>query len=70
MAPPATLGPCSACVFWDAPNLEAGLGWCRVNPPVQLTSTASGQTAAWPLTRSDDWCGDWTAAAAAAAATK
>ena len=76
-APPANLGPCSACMFWDnagpgGPS-EGGpmpvrteptpFGLCRVSSPAYAPSpwqAGGGQlTAQWPMTRADDWCGEW-----------
>jgi hypothetical protein len=74
MAPPASLGACSACKFYEATDLAppTGYGWCRVIAPVRLVGhqpqptgglsqqdTRKGQ---WPLVRAADWCGQWIAA--------
>ena len=74
MAPPASLGRCDACKFYDVMVAgPSGAGWCRVVAPVRLvahqplpggqlgqTDTRRGQ---WPLVGAADWCGQWVALA-------
>ncbi|MBF0356325.1 MAG: hypothetical protein HQL43_13915 [Alphaproteobacteria bacterium] len=59
---------CSNCRFWGSAPLQAGQdfletpygrqNWamCRVHPPVV---TDSDRRRVWPITRYDDWCGEF-----------
>jgi hypothetical protein len=49
---------CGACIFWDAAAEQPEHGRCRARPPAALTVTGH---AAWPVTRSTDWCGEFKA---------
>lgn len=55
---------CSACAFYedhiansDRKIEDAGL--CRFNPPV--TQPAADARGYWPIVKSDDWCGHFSA---------
>jgi hypothetical protein len=52
---------CFDCTFWHEDTKEAGE--CRRHAPAALhvngSGTPHGQSAAWPATRSEDWCGDF-----------
>ncbi len=59
---------CSSCRFWGSAPLQAGQDFqepgsgmqiwamCRVHPPVV---TDSDRRRVWPITRYDDWCGEY-----------
>jgi hypothetical protein len=49
------VGSCGACDYWDALD-ESDHGRCRARPPTVVT--AQGH-AAWPVTASSDWCGEY-----------
>lgn len=55
--PPAGLGPCSTCKFFDLQSSSYGV--CRLNPPERRRE----HDWRWPVCRTDDWCGRWTAVA-------
>jgi hypothetical protein len=46
---------CRRCTYWDQTGASTA-GWCRVNPPVQLSEIYRLGTN-WPPTNADDWCG-------------
>lgn len=61
--PPAGLGVCSTCKFYDVDAATPGRGWCRLHdpapfPPGQPYNTLLGR---WPMVLDADWCGDWAA---------
>jgi hypothetical protein len=45
---------CEQCRFWERYEGDAGL--CRRNAPFPEAAT---HDACWPLTLSEDWCGDF-----------
>ena len=54
---------CEKCRFWDE---RAADGFCRRNPPIidpkedlETVGTPDYFTGMWPMTLSDDWCGEW-----------
>lgn len=53
---------CGTCIYWHHGN---DAGECRRHPPVVLNKTPNFMGAdlraccIWPVTASDDWCGDW-----------
>lgn len=61
MAEPAKygIGTCADCNVFD-PQLE-GRGLCRKRPPFYIDPGLW----IWPVCRTVDWCGDWTAIPAA-----
>lgn len=44
---------CSRCKYFDRNG--AGVGLCRINPPIVIPRGDR----AWPLIKTDDWCGKW-----------
>ncbi len=59
---------CAGCAWWspepgaaESPlDLMRRLGECRRNPPTPLESAHSdGILSEWPITRADNWCGEW-----------
>jgi hypothetical protein len=67
--PPASLGFCDTCRFYDPEPEAPGKGWCRVHDPVMFppgqpfprTGLAQGDTrlGRWAMVLDEDWCGDW-----------
>jgi hypothetical protein len=67
--PPALLGVCPACLFFDPLGDGSGRGWCRYGAPVlwlsmppvatSITSTTDTRRGRWPLVTDTDWCGQW-----------
>lgn len=59
---------CSTCRFWGSAPLHAGQDFlennsgkrvwamCRIRPPVV---TDTDRRRVWPITRYDDWCGEY-----------
>jgi len=47
---------CDRCRFWDieAEEDRPDRGWCRRRSPRIATGRAR-----WPITREDDWCGEF-----------
>lgn len=57
---------CAQCRYWQADTQyttkempEPRIGECRRHSPPALRSTANAAYWAWPLTRDNEWCGDW-----------
>lgn len=56
---------CDCCKFWDELTTVADQGRCRRHAPMRIKSDVGegdmldGQKAVWPITRCDDWCGDF-----------
>lgn len=57
---------CDTCRFWVSPTnqrvasdrIRSERGDCRVYPP-NIAVMKDFVTNAWPMTKSDDWCGSW-----------
>ena len=55
---------CATCRFWagreeGAATIKVFGGGCRKHAPDLYVSHHKQTHAAWPLTRPDDWCGDF-----------
>jgi hypothetical protein len=52
---------CETCIYWRRYEGNATLwGLCRIKAPdwVSITKHNPGGKAFWPITNSDDWCGE------------
>ena len=49
---------CQHCDLWQRDDLEPSLGICRSNPP-QVQEADEDLIGVWPMTGSDDWCGNF-----------
>jgi hypothetical protein len=56
-------GTCGGCAFWEVSDGDPNSGRCRARPPTALTPQGH---AAWPMTASSDWCGEYKSPAAEA----
>ena len=59
---------CEACTYWQyvahLPDSDAlSFGTCRKNAPAATAHSEHSMSfpliAVWPVTGSNDWCGDW-----------
>lgn len=55
---------CDSCIFFEEHVVNAAqnvddAGLCRFNPPV--TQPEPDARGLWPVVKSDDWCGQFTA---------
>jgi len=51
---------CSTCFYWNQTDHEPELGRCMRNPPQAIASDVRGKVVSgFPLSRSDDVCGEW-----------
>jgi hypothetical protein len=65
---------CVGCIFWNGmnPDLRGDIGECRRHPGVAIGEPDTPGSAScikgpyyfrvWPLTRGEDWCGEFLAA--------
>jgi len=60
-----TTQECASCTHWDPDDIytDENYGLCRVAPPTFAIRLGMEETAAWPVTQLEDWCGvyepDW-----------
>lgn len=52
---------CKDCKYWDRQNCssEKGIGSCRKLPPIVKVDDYGNDYWHWPITCSDDWCGEF-----------
>ena len=53
---------CADCQYWQQIQPDSITGECRQKSPVLVAGMAQdhkGLSRIWPLTGSDDWCGDF-----------
>lgn len=53
---------CRTCKFWNGDEFKPN-GWCYRHAPLPVVAgqmEANGSMVAlWPVTNSQDWCGEW-----------
>ena len=52
-------GRCRRCRYWSSLAGNPDQGECRRFAPRPAVSSSVHMLAAWPVTNSDDWCGDY-----------
>ncbi len=51
---------CETCRFWDQWHVGAVDGMCRRrSPPPGMPPMDGDLAASWPITRTNDWCGEY-----------
>lgn len=56
--PPDTVVSCAGCAYWKA-RRRPGTGECRRHTPTAIQDRDGDTWRTWPVTRYDDWCGEY-----------
>ena len=50
---------CDICAYWQREQEESATGLCRRHSPSVVGTAESVGVGLWPITNSDDWCGEY-----------